>query len=154
MTSRMTNNCLYLIIMLKSQPKEEHKPHSQNIQCVQSHVSLRRMWDLWPSSPYSDKASLSKNSSRPYRRGTHPPLLGKSGLWKPFPVISFFAANESFLSAQLTWCRVCNSPRVQLTSHMGWVTASQQENNRRLPRANSDLSQRLCKVESFLELLH
>ena len=37
-TSRMTDNYLYLIIILKSPPKEEHKPHLHNIQCMYRHV--------------------------------------------------------------------------------------------------------------------
>lgn len=57
----MISNYLDLIIILKSLPKEEHKPHLHNIQCVDRHVSIRYMHDLLPT--YSDRSSLSKYSS-------------------------------------------------------------------------------------------
>ena len=61
-SSRMTHNYLYLIIILKSPPKEEHKPHLHNIQCMYSHV-LKHMYGLLVASTHSPKPSLSKYSS-------------------------------------------------------------------------------------------
>lgn len=46
----VTHNDLCLIIMLKSLPKQEHKPHLHNMQSMYKHVSLRRMHDLLPTS--------------------------------------------------------------------------------------------------------
>ena len=42
-TYGMPSSYLYLIIILKYPPKEEHKSHSHNTQCMCRHVSLRHM---------------------------------------------------------------------------------------------------------------
>ena len=62
-TSGKTSNYLYLIIIIKSPPKEEHTVHLPNIHCMYRHVALRCMCDLMPTSIYHDKASLSEYSS-------------------------------------------------------------------------------------------
>ena len=47
-TSRMTDNYLYLIMILKSPPKEDPQPHLHSMRCVYRHVSLRSMCNLIP----------------------------------------------------------------------------------------------------------
>lgn len=50
---------LYLIIILKSSPREEPQPCLHNIQCMHRHISWRCIGDIVSASTYNDKASLS-----------------------------------------------------------------------------------------------
>lgn len=62
-TSGMTYNYLYFVIILDPPPQEEAQPHLHTMQCMYSHVSLRHMCDLVPASTQDDKAPLSRYSS-------------------------------------------------------------------------------------------
>ena len=65
MSSRMSDNYVYLIIILKPLPKLEHQSHSHNTHCVYMQVSLRHVCDLMPTSMSHDQASPPKYSSQP-----------------------------------------------------------------------------------------
>lgn len=52
----VTDNYLHLII-LKSLPKEGHKPHLPNIQYMYRHISLKHMCDLMPTSVCDEYSS-------------------------------------------------------------------------------------------------
>lgn len=65
-TMEWPDSYLYLIVMLKSLPKEELKPHLLNTQCIQKHVSSRCRSNLLPTSTYRQwQGSLSEYSSLP-----------------------------------------------------------------------------------------
>lgn len=59
-TSKMTDNYLHVIVILKFLPKEQHKPQIHNIQCIYRYVSLRCMCNLMPTSTCDDKNLLFK----------------------------------------------------------------------------------------------
>lgn len=61
-TSGMTNNYLYLILALKSPPKEDHKPHLHNTMHVQAPLLKVHVRPDARLDTYDDKASLSKYS--------------------------------------------------------------------------------------------
>ena len=116
MSHGVTDSYLYLIRILKSLPKEEHKPHVQNIQCMYRHVSsgtcmtfclpLHRMTRL----PYQIFI-LTLSERNPLA------LAGGVMALEVILLISFLAANKvSF------WCSnspgvvsTCDSPLGQLT---------------------------------------
>lgn len=65
-TPRITDDYIYLVIILKTLLKEEYKPHLHDIKCVYRHVTLRHIHDLMQCMTFStndDKALLSKYSS-------------------------------------------------------------------------------------------
>lgn len=71
---------LYLIIVLKSPPKEKRPPHLHNIWCICSSVSSWHTCTLTSASTYSDKAPLSNSSTSPQIKGTCSPCLGVTAL--------------------------------------------------------------------------
>lgn len=65
------------------------------------------------TSIYIDKASLTLN------KGTQPPLLRESGLWKLFPVIALLAANKFYFVWQPHLAYLCLTKE---QTHVGFFT--------------------------------
>lgn len=108
-----------LIIILNSPPREEHKPHLHNTQCVNRHASLRHMCDLKPTCMYDDTLPfLNIHPSPKYKEPTHPCLrshgFGTYCLSSPYLLQMKFPLCNDYL-VWFLWL-------IKERNHVTWVT--------------------------------
>ena len=100
--SEVTHGYLHLIRILKSLPKEDHKPHLHNTQWMYRHVSLRHMYHLCPTSTCNDKAPLFQcsflNQRNPFALAWRVTALEVTLRLSDLLQIKFTLCNKS------TWC--------------------------------------------------